>query len=187
VIAVVHSGFDEVEIVFGSRSGLPGEPPLRFDSERDALDYLSRLSHGRGGMATLRRVLAHESATLDVSALDEHEVLDQLAWLVVAGRVLLVPRKRRLVGMRDEEATPAAPEAPARTRRAWIAIRLVDDDGRPVPNEPYRIVLPDGSTTEGTLDARGYARVDDIDPGTAQVSFPNRDAADWRARSSSPT
>jgi type VI secretion system secreted protein VgrG len=58
----------------------------------------------------------------------------------------------------------------------WIEIKLLDEDQNPVPGEQYRITLPDGETVaEGTLDDKGSARVDGIDPGTCQVSFPNLD------------
>lgn len=66
-------------------------------------------------------------------------------------------------------------------QKTWIEIELKDDDGNPVPNERYRIRLADGSTREGHLDANGRARVDGIEPGTAQVSFPDIDANEWRS------
>ena len=37
----------------------------------------------------------------------------------------------------------------------------------------YKIKLADGSIKEGTLDGDGRARVDGIEPGSAQVCFPN--------------
>ena len=64
--------------------------------------------------------------------------------------------------------------------KTFIKIELKDDIGDPVPGERYRIKLPDGSIREGSLDANGRASVDGIDPGTAQVSFPDIDANDWK-------
>jgi type VI secretion system secreted protein VgrG len=67
-----------------------------------------------------------------------------------------------------------------KTKEHWIEIKLVDDDGNPVPGEPYKITLPDGTTVaDGTLDDKGLARVDNIDPGNCQVTFPNLDKKDW--------
>jgi len=62
----------------------------------------------------------------------------------------------------------------------WIEIELVDSDGRPVSGERYRITLPDGSVYERSLDARGFARVDGIDPGTCKVTFPNLHKSSWK-------
>ncbi len=64
-------------------------------------------------------------------------------------------------------------------KKTWIEIVLKDEDGNPVPGEPYRITLPDGSVSEGTLDQNGFARVDGIDPGTCEVTFPNLDKDTW--------
>jgi len=65
--------------------------------------------------------------------------------------------------------------------KTWIAIELIGEDDKPVPAVPYRIVLVDGTTKEGTLDSAGKARVDDIDPGTCVVTFPDLDKDAWDA------
>ncbi len=73
---------------------------------------------------------------------------------------------------------PNSPEN--KEKKSWIEIELVDQDKKPVAGEPYRVTLPDGETVaEGTLDDKGRARVDGIDPGTCKVTFPNRDKASW--------
>jgi type VI secretion system secreted protein VgrG len=65
-------------------------------------------------------------------------------------------------------------------KKSWIEIELVDEEGKPVPGEKYRITLPDGATVaEGTLDEKGFARVDGIDPGQAKVEFPDLDETCW--------
>jgi hypothetical protein len=68
---------------------------------------------------------------------------------------------------------------PGPAGKTWIAIALVDEHGKPVPREPYRIELPDGSVLEGRLDAKGRARQQGIDPGTCKISFPQLEAAWW--------
>jgi hypothetical protein len=69
-------------------------------------------------------------------------------------------------------------------KKHWIEIKLEDEDGKPVPGEPYQVILPDGTTAaSGTLDEKGFARVDDIeDPGTCKVIFPNRDKKSWKGK-----
>jgi hypothetical protein len=64
--------------------------------------------------------------------------------------------------------------------KTWIEIELIDDLKRPVPNEPYRITLPDGTTREGNLDNKGFAHLDGLDPGTCIVTFPNIHGKEWR-------
>jgi len=49
-----------------------------------------------------------------------------------------------------------------------------------VPGEKYRITLADGETVaEGTLDEKGFARVDGIETGTCKVTFPEKDQEAW--------
>ena len=75
-------------------------------------------------------------------------------------------------------AAPDTSVSPEKTH--WIAIELVDELGKHVPYEDYRITLPDGTAVEGTLDKKGCAKINGIDPGTCKVSFPNRDSKDWK-------
>ena len=73
---------------------------------------------------------------------------------------------------------PNSPENKDKTH--FIEIKLVDDAGQPVSGEPYVVTLPDGTTVaDGTLDDKGFARVDNIDPGTCKVTFPNLDQDAW--------
>ena len=65
-------------------------------------------------------------------------------------------------------------------KKSWIEIELVDEENQPVPGEKYRITLPDGeSVAEGTLDEKGFARVDGIDSGTCKITFPELDKEAW--------
>ena len=68
-------------------------------------------------------------------------------------------------------------------KKDWIEILLVDDEGNPVAGEPYSVTLPDGSTVaDGTLDEKGFARVDGIDPGTCKVTFPKLHKDAWKPK-----
>ena len=76
---------------------------------------------------------------------------------------------------------PSQSAADKAQKKSWIEIVLVDEEKNPVPGEPYQITLPDGETVaEGTLDDKGFARVEGIDPGTCQITFPNRDQEAWK-------
>ncbi|NTV37814.1 MAG: hypothetical protein HGA82_01245, partial [Anaerolineales bacterium] len=62
----------------------------------------------------------------------------------------------------------------------WIEIELVDEANQPVPGEKYEITMPDQTVKEGTLDEKGWARVDGIkDPGQCKITFPNLDKEAW--------
>ena len=62
---------------------------------------------------------------------------------------------------------------------SWIEIELVDEYGKPVPGEPFEVILPDGSVYPGTLDPKGFYRIDRIYPGTCKITFPNLDKDAW--------
>ena len=86
----------------------------------------------------------------------------------------------------DPVANPVQPcsSDPPRTivsdeKKHWIEIALVDDNGDPVPGAAYKIRLPNGKVMTGSLDSRGLARVDGIDPGTCKVTFPDLDRRTW--------
>jgi uncharacterized Zn-binding protein involved in type VI secretion len=75
-------------------------------------------------------------------------------------------------------AVPVAVEPPIKT--AWVEIELVDEEGKPVPGEEYRIELPDGSIRQGRLNDKGKARLEGIDSGNCLVTFPYLDDTSWQ-------
>src|SRR5262245_11186391 len=76
-------------------------------------------------------------------------------------------------------AGAAAAETPAK-KTDWIEIKLVNQKGKPVPGEKYRIELPDGSTRQGVLNSEGVAWEGNLDPGTCKITFPDLDGTEWR-------
>ena len=78
-----------------------------------------------------------------------------------------------------EEVKPPPPEEAAEQELTWIEIVLLDSDDQPVAGEKYRITLPDGSVAEGTTDNDGKAKVEQIKPGTCQVTFPGLPGQAW--------
>jgi type VI secretion system secreted protein VgrG len=61
----------------------------------------------------------------------------------------------------------------------WVEVVLVDDAGQPLAGESYEIKLPDGSIATGTTDENGKGRVENIDPGSVDISFPELDKDAW--------
>lgn len=57
----------------------------------------------------------------------------------------------------------------------WIEIELVGEDDKPIPDEKYKVVLPDGSEKEGNLDENGWARIEIAAKGDCEVTFPELD------------
>jgi len=70
-------------------------------------------------------------------------------------------------------------EAEEEGKKSWIEIELVGEDDKPIPGEKYKITLPDDTIAEGTLDEKGFERIDGIESGTCQITFPNLDKAAW--------
>jgi hypothetical protein len=75
---------------------------------------------------------------------------------------------------------PPQTEEEKEKKKSWIEIELRDESGKPIPGEPYELVLPDGQVVaSGTLDENGFARVDGIEPGQAKVHFPGQEDDQW--------
>ena len=68
---------------------------------------------------------------------------------------------------------------PCEATKAWVEVKLMDDDDNPVPGAEYRIRLPDASTSEGTLDDKGAVKIDGIIAGQCVISFPEIDGREW--------
>lgn len=94
-------------------------------------------------------------------------------------------QKESKTGKYGEPASGAPHKPPASQEEreekiSWIEIEMVDQEDKPVVGMPYRITLPDGTTfAEGTLDEKGFARVDYIEPGNCKVTFPTLDQEAW--------
>ena len=76
-----------------------------------------------------------------------------------------------------QEVPGREPEPPEveEEKKSWIRVRIVDEEGNPVPSERYRITCPDGTVKERTTDANGMGYVSSIDPGMCQIEWPDLD------------
>jgi len=84
----------------------------------------------------------------------------------------------------DAETKPHKPppedeEEEQQQKKSWIEIELVGEDDEPIPGERYRITLPDNSVASGTLDEKGFARVEGFEKGTCKICFPGLDKEAW--------
>ena len=78
---------------------------------------------------------------------------------------------------------PPQTEEEKEKKTSWIEIKLVDEEDQPVPGERYQVTLPDGTTVaEGTLDDKGFARVEGFEPGSCKVTFPDLDKDSWHEK-----
>jgi len=104
----------------------------------------------------------------------------------------------RLEGIPDG---PVEVRYPDRAPAEWydhdlheLELELRDAAGALVPDEPYRVRLPDGKLLEGRLDGQGRARLEGLPSREVEVAFPGRGSHVWdfvdrfpRAVSARPT
>lgn len=102
------------------------------------------------------------------------------------GEVEQVKAEQRQTQSGKYGSVPVKPYVPPQTKeekqkkKSWIEIEMVDEDDKPVTGLAYRITLPDNTTSEGTLDDKGFARIDGLEPGNCKVTFPKLDQDAWK-------
>jgi type VI secretion system secreted protein VgrG len=97
---------------------------------------------------------------------------------VAEAKALQMERGQGKYGTAQVKPFKRQPGDPA--KKSWIEIELKDEQGNPVPGERYAVKLPDGTTTKGSLDEKGFARIDGIDPGNCEITFPELDKDAWK-------
>ncbi|HEY3817412.1 MAG TPA: hypothetical protein VGL81_09590 [Polyangiaceae bacterium] len=106
------------------------------------------------------------------------EALRQELAVAARARNLVIRREvRRVIAVKLAEQAVEDVLGPAATAPepdlVWIGVMLVDQDGVPVPNRPYRVITPDGQTYQGQLDSHGTAFVRNIPAGNCQCFVPD--------------
>jgi len=62
----------------------------------------------------------------------------------------------------------------------WILIDLLGEDDKPIPDEKYKLEMPDGTVKESSLDESGRGFIYDIEKkGECKISFPDIDKDAW--------
>lgn len=165
---------------FDTGPTLPGEagPPLR---PRDGARLVRRL-----GARELRQ-LEGLVTTFGRRTFGVNEDLQRvLAELILSGRVQvrkIEAKVHRTTGRIPLPVEPPPPPLPVDNEipeTHGLMIELIDAAGNPVPGEPFRIKLPDGTIETSSLDDQGKAHITGIArAGNCKVCFYERDAALW--------
>ncbi|PRQ02210.1 hypothetical protein ENSA5_25450 [Enhygromyxa salina] len=173
----VELGLEEYSFAAGRTARAEAGQPLR---PRDGVRLVQRLHAGQ-----LHKLRSLVTATGRRSLGWNKDLRDPLAELVASGHIevrRLEAQVHRPSGKIPEpiELTPPEPVANEIVEVHGVMIELVDADGNPVPGEPFRIKLPDGTTETSTLDEEGKAHITGIErAGNCKVCFYERDAAVW--------
>ena len=85
-------------------------------------------------------------------------------------------------GYEKPRQTKIPPGAPiVESEKTWIEVLLLDENEQPEPDKRYRSTDDYGAVlSEGTTNAEGLVRVDEIEVGTYYVGFPDLDRALWK-------
>lgn len=150
---------------------VPGEVPL---SATQAWGLLEREFLRPRDLPTLQRLslaITGIAATTQLRAIREAFHAGRWALLTPISETSLTP---------IQAPEPVAEQLKsAKAVKTWIEMEVVDDFGRPQPNQPFLCMLPDGRIETGTLDDRGRVRFDGIDPGTCVFTLTNLDQETW--------
>lgn len=93
----------------------------------------------------------------------------EVRWPALDGAALVGTSGKAAPARRDAHGSAADPSELG--RKTWVEFELVDEDRSPVVDAPYRVTLSDGSIREGTSDARGLVRFEDINPGRCEFRW----------------
>ena len=62
---------------------------------------------------------------------------------------------------------------------SWIEFEMVGEDDKPIPGVRYKVTLPDDTVSEGSLNEKGFAKIDGFEPGNCRITFPDLDGGAW--------
>jgi type VI secretion system secreted protein VgrG len=64
-------------------------------------------------------------------------------------------------------------------KKSWVIVGLDDEEGKPVTGEPFQLWQGDTLISSGTLNNKGRRKVNGIDPGSYDLTFPKLDKDAW--------
>ena len=177
---VLTAGFNDYDILH-SRELYEGEP-LRFGDRRTATQFLRRFQRNPLGVKTMRVFVERGGALGAFARLEDEQVVERLAALLVSRRVLVVPRAAIYVVPSPDAEEPAPAPAPSlaseaplararpedkKKKKTFIKFRVLDHrTGKPLEGIPLIIRLPDYAVVKEITDASGMVEIHGIDPGT---------------------
>lgn len=130
--------------------------------------------------AEAKKLLAEAVAQPDAAAAElRHLILTGVPLSVVRVRLLTLTT---LVDLSPPiEPPPPAPATrkPKEVKEGWIEIEVADEDGNLRGGDRYQLKLPDGRVVEGTIGPQGTISLHGIDPGNAELTFPDLDGRAW--------
>jgi hypothetical protein len=159
---------------------VPGEAGvfsfLEYSSQADARRYLEEYAGDTMALWQMRMALAEDAMGLDVTQMDEAEVMDEVAWRVTQRQLTIAEElDEPLPAITEPEAASSSsaappPELPRSKKLTWIEVKVVwDRDGKPVKNLRLVVRTPDGVENFFDTNSEGKARVEEIEPGTCDV------------------
>jgi len=172
----------------------PGGPARRsrFLGPEDARRFLRRFALDAPTLAAFRGILPGlvvERTDREPGAVAQRvaEALASGALAVELATLVRPDPRSRYTGGPDRVAGVEAPpddEEPAPERAAepvltWIEVQLIGEDDLPVAGEPYRLTLASGRVIEGTLNSEGLVRLEQMLPGSYDLTFPRLDREAW--------
>ncbi len=57
--------------------------------------------------------------------------------------------------------------------------KVVDEQGKPLAGQKYRLELPDEQVVEGVVGEDGVVKLEGVEKGSGKISFPDLDAKSW--------
>jgi hypothetical protein len=153
-----------------------------FDAWVQSAEWLRRFKRDFRSMSVLRDFCG-QLGWRRTDSLEDEEVVEQIA-RGLRGRRLRICIEPIRGGARTAAVEPEPEEtAQAAVKKAspktWVEFEVVDMEDKPVSGYRFRVVLPDGSAQEGTLDKTGKVRFEKIDFDNSMFSLPDLDQEAW--------
>jgi len=89
------------------------------------------------------------------------------------------PGKKMQLEKQSYERKKNKPAKEDPKKKSWIKLKMVDEEGKPVPGQAYEVKTSDGKIRSGSLNHKGEAHIQGIEPGNCDVTFPNLDKDAW--------